>query len=228
MTKFKNIPHIFYIDFGNSTYVERNLKNLGILNFTKVLLQENLSITYINLIKKWIEETKDNTMIIMPDHVDFEYVKYFYSDWSWDYLIDNLPHDWDSILLGFEDKLEVLPCFLHPIRDSHGSGMTLLNRRYANKLLNLHKNHNFTHKISNAFWKRNQIPEHYFLNHCGKCYAVPLFPRNPELVADKEFNLYNNKKLYSTWWMKYSKSSTIEQFHLYHSDKDFYLNFKKL
>jgi len=164
-------------------YTEQNLINIGISNFTRVSnlqfrsedfarwrhlvyndhkvtfeLQSEISqsILYIDTIKRWLENTTEKYMIIMPDHIDYSYVEYFYDEWNWDYFMKNIPHDFDSILLGFEDKLNILPCFLHPMRDSHGTGMTLLNRKYAEKLVKFHyvsEKYNFFQKISNRFWK---------------------------------------------------------------------------
>lgn len=262
--KFKNIPHIFYINSEErkdlQEYTESNLNKLGISNFTRVSNSQfhpedfanwkdlvynvsseiksevSLSVSYLHTIKKWLEDTADQYMIIMSDHVDYSYVEYFHEQWDWNYLMDNIPHDFDSILLGFEDKLEILPCFLHPMRDSHGTGMTLLNRRYAEKLIKFHYiegQYNFFQKISNKFWKQESgfVPLHYFMNQCGVSYALPMFPRNPELIDDKYFNketLKNNKTLYTLWWKKCKNFTTFEQFYLYHSTRDFYLNFKQI
>lgn len=262
--KFKNIPHVFYINFEERRelreYTESNLSNLGISNFTRISNSQfhpedfanwknlvynvsseiksevSLSVLYLHTIKKWLENTTDKYMIIMSDHVDYSYVEYFHEQWDWNYLMNNIPHDFDSILLGFEDKLEILPCFLHPMRDSHGTGMTLLNRRYAEKLIKFHYiegQYNFFQKISNKFWKQENgfVPLHYFMNQCGVSYAIPMFPRNPELTEDIYFNketLKNNKTLYTLWWKKCRDFTTFEQFYLYHSIKDFYLNFKQI
>lgn len=265
--KFKNIPHIFYVNFENNVdleeYTETNLTNIGITNFTKISNRDfcpedfdswkqfvyngsivtsdiqseiALSVLYIQTIKNWLETTNEKHMIIMSDHVDYNYVEYFHEDWDWNYFMDNVPHDWDSMLLGFEDKLGVLPCFLHPMRDSHGTGMTLLTRKYAEKLVKFHYvdgQYKFFQKISNKFWRNDNqlVPLHYFMNQCGKSYAIPLFPRNPDFVKDKYFSeeiIRNNQNLYSTWWVKFKHLTSTEQFHLFHSPKDFYLNSKQL
>ena len=256
MTMFDNIPHIYYINSDERSdlreYTESNLMDIGISNFTRVSEIANCqdllynvheltpelitSVSYLETIKKWLIDTNEKTMIIMSDHVDFSYVKYFYEDWTWDYFIKNIPHDWDSILMGFEDKLSVLPCFLHPMRDSHGTGMTLLNRKYAKKLIKFHSTegkYNLFQKISNKFWKNDNglVPMHYFLNQCGKSYAIPMFPRNPKFTKDEHFSdetIKNNQKLYSLWWKNYREMISTEQFHLFHSSKDLYLNIKHL
>lgn len=245
------------------SHTENNLTKIGISNFIRVSdlqfdsknfaswkhlvyneekvtpeLESEISrsVLYIHTIKKWLENTTEKYMIIMSDHIDYSYVEYFHEDWSWNYFMENIPHDFDSILFGFEDQLNILPCFLHPMRDSHGTGMTLLNRRYAEKLVKFHcieGRYNFFQKVSNKFWKNENdlIPLHYFMNQCGRSYAIPMFPRDPELTTDKYFSkevLENNKKLYSLWWKKCRDYTTLEQFHLYHSSADFYLNLNQL
>lgn len=260
MTK---IPQIYYINSDKRVdlkdHMERNLDKLGICDYTRVhqyynkenyedwknlLFDENkinstmieelsLSITLIDTIKKWVETTEEEMMIISSDTVDFGYVEYFHFDLE--YFFKNLPHDWDSILLGFEDLLGVLPCFLHPVSDSHGTGVTLIKRKYAEKLVRLHykeKKFNFFNKISNNFWKKTCgfVSPHYFMNHCGRSYAIPLFPRNPELTVDQYFNKENlnmNKKLHLLFWKKLRENNPKEQFFCYFSSRDLYLNPKK-
>jgi len=261
MNKLLNLPHIYYINSESKPelkhYTEQNFKRLGIFNFTRVsdknfsvleyeqwkdllhhkdkvvpeIVDEiSFSILIINTIKNWLETTNDSNMIIMSDSVDFQYIKYL--DFDWDYLINNLPHDWDSILLGFEDLLGVIPCFLHPVRDSQGFGPTLVNRRYAEKIVEMHfyeNKYNFFGKISNNFWKNklNFISHNYFLNQSGRNYALPLLPKNSQLVIDKYFNqekLELTHKLYSIFWKKIKPKMNTEQFFTFFSKDDLFLS----
>lgn len=257
------IPKIYYFNREKRTdlksYMESNFHKIGIVNYERIsidydlenyqywkdlLLHEekvnsniidelSLSITIIQTLKKWVETSNDETIILTEDVVDFSFFEYFH--FEVDYFFKNLPYDWDSILLGFEDLLGVVPCFLHPVSDSHGTGVTLLNRKYVKKLIKLHyKNEkfNFFHKISNNFWKTESgfVPPHYFLNQCGRSYAIPLFPRNPDITEDKYFDLENlrmNKKLYFLFWKKLKENFSVEDFFCYFSSKDLYLNPKK-
>lgn len=240
--KFKGFPDVYYLTHPNNIklqeYTEKNLEENKIFNFNRVYFdyQENevsFATAIIKTLKNWLEKTNDNHVIIMTDDIDYQYVEYFHFDWE--YFMNNVPYDFDSIQLGFEDKLEVLPCFLHPVRDSHGYGMTLITRRYAQKLIKLHYydgKYNFFHKISNLFWKSddNFVSPHYFLNQCGKCYSIPMFPRNPIFARDKYFtpeSFETHRKLYSIWWKKLRDTKTLEEFFCYFSTKDLYLDLKK-
>jgi hypothetical protein len=259
--KFKNIPTVYYLNSDSNLYLkeytEKNLRNIGIIDYIRVsdfefcpqrydewkfllhnhekiipeiISEISLCALIIKTIKNWLETTNESMMIIMFDNVDYQYAQYL--DFDWEYLMENIPHDWDSILLGFEDLLRVIPCFLHPVRISHGTGPTLINRRYAEKLVRLHfydGKFNFFKKISNNFWKNdlNFVSYNYFLNQCGISYALPIFPKNCELVSDKYFssdNLELTKKLYSIFWKKIKPEMSTEKFFSYSGEDDLYLS----
>jgi hypothetical protein len=241
MEKFKEIATIYYITrFDNyklQEYTETNLEKNEIFNFNKVTYDNNFSendelnfsISIIKTLRTWLEKSSEKYVIISTDDIDYEYIDYFHFDWNC--LMNNLPYDMDSLQLGFEDKLEILPCFLHPVKDSYGFGMTLIKRRYAEKLVKLYYvngEYKFNHKISNVFWKRsdNFVTPHYFLNQSGRGYSIPMFPRNPDLVNDKYFmreSLQNHKKLYSLWWKKLRDTRSLDNFFCYSTFNDLIL-----
>lgn len=244
MEKFKEIASIYYITrFDNyklQEYTEINLEKNKIFNFNKVTYDDslsennelNFSISIIKTLRTWLEKSSEKYVIISTDDIDYEYIDYFHFDWN--YLMNNLPYDMDSLQLGFEDKedkLQVLRCFLHPVKNSYGFGMTLMKRRYVEKLVKLHYvngEYKFNYKISNVFWKRydNFITPHYFLNQSGRGYSIPMFPRNPDLVNDKYFkkeSLQNHRKLYSLWWKKLRDTRSLENFFCYSTINDFIL-----
>jgi hypothetical protein len=227
-SKFAGIPQVYYFNSDSDIYLreytEQNLKNIEIIS------EISLCASIIKTIKTWLETTNESMMVIMFDNIDYQYIKYF--DFDWEYLMNNIPHDWDSILLGFEDLLGIIPCFLHPIRGSHGTGPTLINRKYAEKLVKLHfydNKYNFFRKISNNFWKNdlNFVSYNYFLNQCGASYALPLLPKNSALATDRYFskdNLNLTKHLYSVFWKKVKQNITTEKFFSYTGVDDLYLS----
>ena len=241
MEKFKEIATIYYITrFDNyklQEYTETNLEKNEIFNFNKVTYDNNFSendelnfsISIIKTLRTWLKKSSEKYVIISTDDIDYEYIDYFHFDWNC--LMNNLPYDMDSLQLGFENKLETLSCFLHPVKDSYGFGMTLIKRRYAEKLVKLHYvngEYKLYHKISNLFWKRsdNFISPNYFLNQSGNGYSIPLFPRNPDLVDDKYFtkeSFQNHRKLYSLWWKKFRDQRSLEEFFCYSTPNDFFL-----
>jgi hypothetical protein len=261
--KFKGIPRVYYFNSDSKIYLKKhtrqNLEDLGINDYVrvsdyefsvkryddwkfllhneekvipKIISEISLCALIIKTIKDWLETTDESMMVIMFDNIDYQYVEYF--DFNWEYLMKNIPHDWDSILLGFEDLMGIIPCFLHPVKSSHGTGPTLINRRYAEKLVRLHfydGKYNFFRKISNNFLKNNLnfVSHNYFLNQCGASYALPLFPKHYNLTDDIYFsndNLKLTKKLYSIFWKGVKKNVSRERFFSYTGVDDLYLSEK--
>jgi hypothetical protein len=164
------------------------------------------AVSYIDFLEEWLRSTDDPYLILMEDDYDLSYIDDWHFDWN--YLMSHLPYDWDCIQLGFENCLEI-PCYLHPIHPYHDMGPSLIKRRYAEKLVEIHKidnKYNFHQAHNNFKWsakkdwyyefmhpdtKRKVITcgaarptpatADYFLGHCGKTYCLPLISVDPTL-----------------------------------------------
>ena len=162
--------------------------------------------SYIDFFQWWLENTEDDHIVLMEDDYDLSYIDYWHFDWN--FLMSRLPYDWDCILLGFENCNEI-PCYLHPILPYHDMGPALMNRRYVEKLVDLHivdNKYNFHRPNNNFKWSAKKDwncefmhPEYktkvitsgaarptpstadYFFGHCGKTYCLPLISVNPTL-----------------------------------------------
>jgi hypothetical protein len=267
--KFKGIPHVYYLNLDcrvdRREHTESNFKYWKIDNYTRVsasnYMIENYdewkhfildtskittklltircaqTLSIIKLIENWFKSTNDPYMILMEDDINFEFLEYMHFDWE--YLMNNIPHDWDSILLGFENDCSI-PCFLHPVMYYHNTGPTLINRYYAEKLLRLHiidGKYNFFHKISNIYWKNvcgenDYIIGDYFINQCGRSYAIPLMPQRTDMGAHSmkiNKTLYKNdsqilsEKLYTIWWTKLRDKYSLREFFTYAKPNDLFL-----
>ena len=53
------------------------------------------AMTCIEMIKSWLENTDDSYMVIMEDDVDLNLIEHWHFDF--DYLMANIPYDWDCI-----------------------------------------------------------------------------------------------------------------------------------
>jgi hypothetical protein len=267
--KFKGIPHIYYLNLDcrvdRREHTESNFKYWKIDNYTRVsasnymlenydewkhLIHHNEKLnnkfitircaqilSLFKIVENWVKTCNDPYMILMEDDVDFKYLEYMHFDWE--YLMNNIPHDWDSILLGFEN-IHIIPCFLHPILIHHDTGPTLLNRYYAEKLLRLHiidGKYNFFHKTNNDYWRKafgnhEFVSGDYFINRCGRSYAIPLMPQKPHMGAHSiKINkpLYNSdilifaEKLYTIWWTKLRDNYSLKEFFRYGKPNDLFL-----
>ena len=117
--KLKNIPHIYYFNLDNRTdrreYMETQFKKWGIENYTRISGTEFLAskkdewrhliiddknynllvpiaanaISHLNFLKKWINNTDDEYLILMEDDYDLNLIEYWHFDWN--YLMSRLP-----------------------------------------------------------------------------------------------------------------------------------------
>ena len=187
------------------------------------LIEISISLTYLLTIKNWLETTNDQYMILMEDDYDLSFIEYWHFDWN--YLMNNIPHDWDCIQMSFENG-NIYPCYLHPIISGHGTGGSLINRRYAEKLISLYYKDgkfDFSKKICNSkFLGNSNITMDYISGHSGKTYCIPLFDVNPRigsyakniLRSDRDDLLFSYKAC-KKWWTKLRDVYTLEEFFTY-------------
>lgn len=186
-------------------YTEKELSTIDWEDVEGVVYPEPLddqikSRLIINILDNWLKETNDDMVMITFD--DLYYGFYRHAGFDLDYIISKTPYDWDNILLGVESVKGIIPFFLHKTLDSHLSGPTILKRRYADRLVNMHGDMNFDKHVCDELWK-GDITYHYFLNKCGKSYAYPLLPRYYKLVKDSRVDLELQTRMYSLFWTKY-------------------------
>jgi len=171
-------------------------------------------ISHIDFLSLWLENTNDEYLILMEDDYDLSLIEYWHFDWE--YLMNNIPYDWDCIQLGYE-SLNYINFFLSP-KPNIGTffGPCMLNRMYVEKLVNL-----FYDKQKNLFKiiKNNElvnVDETICQN--GKCYCLPLITTNNDLTSgeDSVVRIHNHhiqsRKLYYFWWETHRDEVTLEEF----------------
>jgi hypothetical protein len=267
--KLKGLPHIYYINLEDRTdrkeYMESQFKKWGIEKFSRVNASEFLkndvktwkdivhlphiipinrrrsvcvSLSHMETIRKWLEETSEEYMIIMEDDTDISLIEYWHFDWE--YLMDNLPYDWDAVQLMYNSDIRIY-CFLHPKKLITWNGPLLIRRSYAEKLLSLYYirgKYNFIKKV-NRVSKSNSIEPgriytsltnqwstegdgritvldvDEFMGHNGKVYQLPLFSQNPMLEDPPKIHHIKSNKIHVYWWTKMKDNFTLEEFFTY-------------
>ena len=248
--KLKGIPTIYYTNLDHRVdrreYMESQFNYWGITNYHRIssskyrsteeykwqhLILDNKiifgsaalanSITQIEMIKNWLDTTDEENLIIMEDDYDLSLIEYW--NFDWEYLMDNIPENWDCIQLGFENSCTI-PFYLHPTLHNHGFGPCLINRDYAKKIIKLHYfNGKFKLNI-----KTNDVrySEYYgmvdsFILEDGKSYSLPLITNNPDLGSDYDLDgipVEWHKKcrdLYYDWWKNEHQKYTLNDFFTY-------------
>jgi len=264
--KLKGIPHIYYINLDyeveRKKYMEDQFKHWGIKKFTRVNASEfprddfnswkhlvhqpdvipsmfkrslAVSMSHITTIKTWLETTTDPYVILMEDDTDMSLTEYWHFDW--DYLMNNIPYDWDGIQLMYNSGVKMY-CFLHPKKMTSWNGPILINRRYAKKLLSLYFSSNkfcFMKKVNRgdgAFYFYNKKDSNYknhrfslidvdeWLGFNGKIYQLPLWSQNPYLDKIPRKHHINSSKVHKFWWEKLKNEFTLEDFFTYGKEYD--------
>ncbi len=246
-------------------YIENQFKRWGIEKFSRVNASEFLkdevktwkdlihfphvipinrrrsvcvSLSHMETIRKWIEETSEEYMIIMEDDTDISLIQYWHFDWQ--YFMDNLPYDWDAVQLMYNSDVRIY-CFLHPKKLITWNGPLLIKRSYAKKLLSLYyikEKYNFVKKV-NRVSKSNSIEPgriytslsnqwstdgdgritvldvDEFLGHNGKVYQIPLFSQNPMLEDPPKPHHILSNKIHEYWWTTMKDKFTLEDFFTY-------------
>jgi hypothetical protein len=256
-SKLIGIPHIYYINLDNELkrreYMESQFKNLGIKNYTRVnaskfsrndfdswrnvihfddiftkrrIRSMSVSLSHIETLKEWVENTEEEHVILMEDDTDLSLIEYWHFDWE--YLMNNIPYDWDAIQLMYNSSSKIY-CFLHPKRGITWNGPILINRTYAKKLISLFyskEKYNFIKKtnrmdlytIHNTRFAIVDVDD--FLGFCGKVYQLPLFTQNPELDDPPKLNHIRSKGAHLFWWTKMRDKFTLDDFFTYGKDYD--------
>jgi hypothetical protein len=185
------------------------------------------AITHLDFLKKWYQTTKDEYVILMEDDYDLRLIKYWH--FTWDYLMSHLPYDWDCLLMGFENPIEV-PFHLHPILPEHDFGPVLLKRAFVEKLIDLHcvgEKYKLVNTVANAAWNRQEDVAgsgtvDYFMVHTGRTYCLPLISVNPNFGSFENNSVIQRfyrsegdikaRNTYYFWWQNERDNYTLDQF----------------
>jgi hypothetical protein len=259
--KLKGLPKIYYVNLDNRIdrrdYMESQFHRWKIGNYERVssskflaseidnwrnvfvndqYIHENVAvtanaITHLEMIKNWLENTNEPYMIMMEDDYDLSLIEYWHFDWE--YLMNNIPYDWDCIQLGYESDT-YLNFYLHPkIILGTYFGCCMINRHYAEKIIRLH--YDLNGKISLKM-KLNHMPYKQSVRHClsvdyficgnGRTYCIPLITCDNDL-GSYEDNIpiarphhIKSRKLYYDWWQNDRDKFTLEDFFTYGKSYD--------
>lgn len=202
-----------------------------------------VSLSHLETIRRWLEETSEEYMIIMEDDTDISLIEHWHFDWQ--YFMDNLPYDWDAVQLMYNSDIRIY-CFLHPKKLITWNGPLLIRRSYAEKLLDLYYTkgkYNFIKKV-NRVTKSNSIEPgriyssilnpntvnsegritvldvDEFIGLNGKVYQIPLFSQNPMLEDPPKLHHIMSNKIHKYWWKIMKDNFTLEEFFTYGKSND--------
>jgi len=253
--KLKNLPTIYYTNLDHridrKKHMESQFDYWSIKNYYRISSSKYLSsqeenwqhlvlddvlsfgspqvansITHLEMIKNWLERTNDSYMIMMEDDYDLSLIQHW--NFDWDYLMNNIPQNWDCIQLGFEN-VDIIPFFLHPVHHNHTFGPCLINRDYAKKLIKLHCIEDkflLNIKTNDIKYKNIYGMVDCFILESGKTYSIPLITTRPDFGSDYTLSgdsiewFEDCRKLYYDWWENDHHKFSLEEFFTYGKKND--------
>lgn len=257
-SKLETIPPIYYFNLDHRIdrreYVEKQFYNYGIENYYRVNSSRYSVDNYnewksivdidkrrtevwflatlidrIHGIIDWYNSNTSETCLIVEDDFCLEPVKYW--NFNWKTFINNLPCNWECVQLHIIGEKFIRMNLSKWTRNNHSTGCILINRSYAQKLINLHWINNKFKLYSNYGYNKNWPEYHYqsvdfVLYQIGVTYSIPLFTTNYNFISDGFRNGKINhmaKKcdvMVLDWWKNKSQNYTL--------DDIFYLNSPKM
>lgn len=211
-------------------------REYGEIKYQKYVIETAHVLNQLETIKNWLETTDEKYMILMEDDHDLSMIEYMHFDWE--YLMNNIPYDWDVIQFEVTNGTAI-PCFLHPTMDKSWTGPLLINRGYAEKLMRIHYTNegkvNFNQKICSNKWTEQidslgLVPD-YVISKNGKGYSMPLIYMDPKFGSYEDNfmrpdfpEFYQHiKDLYHQWWKILRDEYLLEDFFTHGKENDLIL-----
>lgn len=251
--KLEGLPPIYYFNLDHRVdrreYIENQFLEYGIKNYyrvgssrysvdnyeewkpkviidklrTKVWFLATL-IDRIHGIIDWYNSNISETCLIVEDDICLDPVKYWGFDWKT--FVNKLPCNWECIQLHIIGEKFVKMHMSKWTRNNHSTGCILINRSYAQKLIQLHYI-NSQFKLYSNYGYTNWPEYHYqsvdfVLYQIGVTYSIPIFTTNYSFISDGLRNGKINHMskdsdiLVLDWWKNKSQNYTL--------DDIFYLN----
>jgi hypothetical protein len=216
--------------FSGSNYLVENYDHWkNILHFPEKIkdrqhqLAASITLSTLEMVRHWLETTDEDHLILFEDDYDLNLIEYWHFDWN--YLMKKIPYDWDCIQLGYESS-HYVKFFLHPKDKTSAYGPVLINRHFAQKLINLHYfkgKYLLIRKYGsypyNTGYRVVSLDD--FVCFLGKTYQLPLITQNPHLDKVSKKHHFLCKEIYYDWWQNKRDNFTLDDFFSYGKPNDY-------
>jgi hypothetical protein len=224
--------------FSGAQYLAKNYNDWkNIVHFNDIVPDRNhfhlkisIVISTLDMIRYWLETTNEQYLILMEDDYDLNLIEYWHFDWE--YLMNNIPYDWDCIQLGYESWRHI-KFFLHPKDETSWWGPVLINRHYAEKLITLHYIHD-KYLLIRKYGLAEHSTKYRVLGlddsicRLGKIYQLPLITQNPILDIVPKESHFICRDAYYDWWQKQRDNYSLSEFFSYGKPNDGNMTFNVL
>lgn len=175
--------------------------------------------SHIKALKHWLDTSDSEYAIIMEDDFSFDTVEHW--SWDWDYVIENLPSNYQIVQLVMIQN-EPIRFNMHKkekfnvntkMSYSWSTACYIIKRSYAKTLV---KGHYIDDKYQlNNYGFKNQAAD-VMLYNLGKAYSMPLFTHILDVkdaINSNHEDFHTRSRNYiNSWWQNNGKSYSKEQF----------------
>lgn len=236
---------IQYERVSQSIYTKNNLSDWCYkFENPDIILEENLSLdgscmypanvlSHLEFMKRWLDTTNDEYLIVMEDDYDLSLIDYWHFDWT--YLMNNLPPDWDAFKLN-DDHMYKIRFFIRPIDKTGFSnfGAMLFKRDFVKRILSIYysKNKKITIPTSNWAINNNNLDKYcvdFVFTQIGSIYTAPLITTEASLCRSVDDPLGANssvdvfapiQRACHQWWRNERVFFTLDDFFYYDKPND--------
>jgi hypothetical protein len=197
-------------------------ENLIVADYDKYIRKDNICyvsilVNQLQSIIDWYNSNISETCIIAEDDLNMDTLKFW--PFTWEYFVSKLPCNWDCVQLQIIGGQWVPMGLTKRSRNNHGATAYLINRRYAEKLINMHYiDGKFT--FYNNYGYGSNWPEYHYQSpdfvpfEVGVTYSFPIFITNSKFGSDcydGKINMMARKSDYITakWWKEESQKYTL-------------------
>jgi hypothetical protein len=197
-------------------------KQLVVAEYGKYIRKDNICyvsilVNQLQSIIDWYNDNVSETCIIAEDDLNMDTLKFW--PFTWEYFVSRLPCNWDCVQLQVIGGQWVPMGLTRRSRNNHGATAYLINRRYAEKLIQMHYiDGKFT--FYNNYGYSKNWPEYHYQSpdfvpfEVGVTYTFPIFITNSKFGSDcydGKINMMARKSDYLTakWWKENSSNYSL-------------------
>ena len=180
----------------------------------------------------WYNDNTSETCIIAEDDLNMDILRLW--PFTWEYFVDNLPCNWDCIQMQVIGGQWMPMGLTKRSRNNHGATAYLINRRYAEKMIDMHYiDGKFTFYDNYGYggnWPEYHCQSPDFVPfEVGVTYTFPIFITNSKFGSDcyeGKVNMMARKSDFAVvkWWKEESSKYGIKELFTLNNQKREALN----
>ena len=168
------------------------------------------TVSHLKAINHWYNNSNSSYAVIMEDDLMFDLAEHW--NFTWDDFIKELPYDWDVVQLSIISIKRLYPVLHKRFINSYSTACYIINRKYAEKLINLHVCED---KYKLDLGSKPRAVSDDLIYNAGNTYSLPLLLANLDLESSIHQNHLDDYHKVSYYcieflWKNFTKNLNIK------------------